>query len=107
VVSLWTLYRDVRFDYNRSDLQASEVKKVSEIARYMKQNPSLKVGLDGSMDPRGADPRNLDLSHRRVAAIRDALITAGVPANRIQMGAFENTRLARDRQVAVLLCTAN
>jgi outer membrane protein OmpA-like peptidoglycan-associated protein len=107
MVSLWTLYRDLRFDYNRSDLQASEMKKVSDIARYMKANPSLKVGLDGAMDPRGLDPRNQLLSDRRVNAIRDALINAGVPASRMQMGAFGDTRLTRDRRVAVLLCTAN
>jgi outer membrane protein OmpA-like peptidoglycan-associated protein len=107
VVSFWTLYRDFRFDYNRSDLQPSEVKKVSEIARYVKANPSLKVGLDGSMDPRGTDPRNQILCDRRVTTIREALIKAGVPASSIQTGAFEDTRLARDRRVAVLLCTAN
>jgi outer membrane protein OmpA-like peptidoglycan-associated protein len=107
VVSLWTLYRDFRFEYNRSDLQASEAKKVSEIARYMKANPSLKIGLDGSMDPRGLDPRNQGLSDRRVSAIRDALIKAGVPASKIQLGAFGDKQLARDRRVAVLLCTAN
>jgi peptidoglycan-associated lipoprotein len=101
------LYRDIRFDYNRFDLQASEGRKVSEIARYMKQNPSLKIGLDGSMDPRGLDPRDQDLSNRRVGAIRDALINAGVPASRIQLGAFGDTRLTRDRRVAVLLCTVN
>jgi outer membrane protein OmpA-like peptidoglycan-associated protein len=106
-VSLWTLYRDLQFSYNRSDLQDSEIKKVSEIALYMKANGSLKVGLDGSMDPRGSDPRNQDLSDRRVTAIRDALIDAGVPATRIQMGAFGDSRLTRDRRVAVLICTAN
>jgi len=50
----------------------------------MQQNPSLQVGIDGSMDPRGTDPRNQDLSNRRVGAVRDALIQAGVPAYRIQ-----------------------
>jgi len=107
VVSLWTLYRDFRFDYNQSDLQSSETNKVSEIARYLQANPSLKVAIDGSMDPRGSDPRNQDLSDRRVSAIRDALVKAGVPATKIQMGAFGDTRLARDRRVAVLVCTAN
>jgi outer membrane protein OmpA-like peptidoglycan-associated protein len=59
------------------------------------------------MDPRGLDPRDQDLSNRRVGAIRDALINAGVPASRIQLGAFGDTRLTRDRRVAVLLCTVN
>jgi outer membrane protein OmpA-like peptidoglycan-associated protein len=101
------LYRDLRFEYNRSELLGSEVKKVSDIARYMKQNPSLNVGLDGSMDPRGLDPRSQDLTERRVSAIRDALLKAGIPSSRIQVGAFGDTRLIRDRRVAVLLCTAS
>jgi outer membrane protein OmpA-like peptidoglycan-associated protein len=103
----WTLYRDFRFDYESFNLTSSDKKKVLEIARYMKKNPSLAIGLDGSMDPRGKDPRNLELSNHRVNAIRDALIEAGVPSSRIQMGAFGDMHLAHDRRVAVLLCTAN
>jgi outer membrane protein OmpA-like peptidoglycan-associated protein len=83
------------------------MKKVHEIARYMKKNPSLEVGLDGSMDPRGTDPRNPTLCEHRVRTIRDALIEAGVPSDRIQTGAFGDTHLAQDRRVAVLLCTSN
>jgi outer membrane protein OmpA-like peptidoglycan-associated protein len=101
------LYRDFQFDYNQSDLQASETKKVSEIAQYLKNNPSLKVAIDGTMDPRGNDPRNQDLSDQRVDSIRDALINAGVPTSKIQLGAFGDTRLTRDRRVAVLVRTAN
>jgi outer membrane protein OmpA-like peptidoglycan-associated protein len=107
VVTLWTLFRDLQFDYNRSELQASEKKKVSEIAQYLKSNPSLKIAIDGSMDPSGSDPRNQELSDQRVNGIRDALINAGVPDSKIQLGAFGDTRLTRDRRVAVLVRTAN
>jgi outer membrane protein OmpA-like peptidoglycan-associated protein len=103
----WTLYRDFRFNYDSAILSDSGLQKVSEIARYMKKNQSLKVGLDGTMDPRGTDPRNQDLSNHRVSAIRDALVEAGVPAYRIQVGAFGDRQLVQDRRVAVLLCTAN
>jgi outer membrane protein OmpA-like peptidoglycan-associated protein len=103
----WTLYRAFRFDYDRSDLGDSEMKKVSEIALYLKSNPSLAIGLDGSMDPRGTDPRNQDLNNHRVSAIRDALIQSGVPISRIQVGAFGDKHLVHDRRVPALLCTAN
>jgi outer membrane protein OmpA-like peptidoglycan-associated protein len=105
-VSNWSNYREVQFDYNRSDLQASEQRKVTEIARYLNANPSLIVGLDGSMDPRGTDPRNQELNDRRVGTIRNSLIQAGVADSRIHIGAFGNGQMARDRQVAVLLRTA-
>jgi outer membrane protein OmpA-like peptidoglycan-associated protein len=107
VIDRWTSFRDFWFDFNRADLQTSQMSKVSEVAAYMKQNPSLRVGIDGSMDPRGTDPRNQDLSDRRVSAVRDALIQAGVPASKIQMGTFGDAQLTRDRRVEVLTRTGN
>jgi len=81
--------------------------KVSEVVAYMKQNPSLRVGIDGSMDPRGTEPRNQDLSDRRVSAVRDALIKAGVPAAQIQVGTFGDAQYTRDRRVEVLVRTSS
>jgi len=107
IVSSWTLFRDIQFVYNQSDLQPSEVRKVSEIVEYLQANPSLKVGLDGSSDPRGSDPSNQDLSNQRIDVIHEALVNAGVPDSRIEMGAFGDTNLTRDRRVAVLLKTVN
>jgi outer membrane protein OmpA-like peptidoglycan-associated protein len=106
VVDRWTSFREFVFEFNRADIQASDTSKVSEIAAYMKQNPSLRIGIDGSMDPRGTDPRNQDLSDRRISAVRDALIQAGVPSSKIQSGAYGDAKLARDRRVEVLISTS-
>jgi outer membrane protein OmpA-like peptidoglycan-associated protein len=106
VVDRWTSYRDFDFEYDRADMRNSDATKVSEIATYMKQNPSLQVGIDGSMDPRGTDPRNQQLSDRRVDTVRTALINAGVPASRIKTGAFGDTSLTKDRRVEVLIITS-
>lgn len=95
------------FEYDRAEIRSSDASKISEIAVYMNQNPSLQVGIDGSMDPRGTDPRNQNLSDRRIGAVRDALIQAGVPAYKIQAGAFGDTELTRDRRVEVLVRTGN
>jgi outer membrane protein OmpA-like peptidoglycan-associated protein len=72
----------------------------------MNQNPSLQIGIDGSMDPRGSDPRDQNLSDRRVSAVRDALVQAGVPSYKILTGAFGDTQLTRDRRVEVLISTS-
>ena len=71
----------------------------------MRQNPSLRVGLDGYATPRGSDAYNL--SGRRVDAVRDALVQAGVPAGNIQTGAFGDQRLTRDGRVEVLVRSSN
>jgi outer membrane protein OmpA-like peptidoglycan-associated protein len=78
---------------------------VADIAAHLKQNPSLQLGIDSSVNPDGASRRNLDLAKRRGNAVRDALIAAGVPASNIKSGVFGNTGQRRDRRVEVLIRT--
>ena len=106
LVDRWTSFREFMFGYDSADIQSSDATKISDIATYMKQNPSLQVGIDGSMDPRGTDPRDQKLSNRRVDAVRNALIHAGVPASRIKTGTFGDPALAKDRRVEVLIITS-
>jgi len=84
----WSTFRDFLFDFDKSAIRSNETSHVSDIAAYMRQNASAQVGIDGHTDPRGTDPYNQDLSERRVNAIRDALVSAGVSAGRIKTGAF-------------------
>jgi outer membrane protein OmpA-like peptidoglycan-associated protein len=57
------------------------------------------------MDPR--DPRGQEIGNRRVSTVRDALIQAGVPAHRIQTGAFGDSGRRNDRRVEVLMSSGN
>jgi len=84
----WSSFRDFLFDFDKSAIRSNETKHVSDIASYMKQNPSAQVGIDGHTDPRGTDAFNQGLSERRVNAISEALVNAGVSSSRIKTGAF-------------------
>jgi outer membrane protein OmpA-like peptidoglycan-associated protein len=109
----WTTFKDVLFDFDKSNLRANEQPEINEIASYLQQNPAFTVGIDGHADPRGTDRYNQALSERRVSAIKAALMQAGVPAEKIQTGAFGESRLKctdkteecwqRDRRVEVLM----
>lgn len=103
----WTSYREFWFDQNSAVVRDSETFMLTEIASYMKKNPSLQLGIDASMNPRGSNPQDQDLSNRRVNAIRDALVEAGVPIQMITFGAYGDPELRRDRRVEVLIATAN
>jgi outer membrane protein OmpA-like peptidoglycan-associated protein len=104
VVDHWTPYRNFTFDNGRANIRASETSQISDIAAYMAKNPSLRLGIDGSTDT--TNPHNRDLSDRRVSAVRDALIQAGTPTYKIETGPFGDPQLRRERQVEVLLITA-
>ena len=86
----WNSYRDYTFNVNSDDILSSDGNKAREIADYMNQNPSFRVAIDGS-------------NARRVSNVRDALINAGVPAYKIQTGAFGDPQLRRNSRVAVLV----
>jgi len=112
----WSSFRNFLFDFDKSAIRSNETSHVSDVAAYMKQNPSARVGIDGYADPRGTDPYNQGLSERRVDAIRDALVKAGVAGDKIETGAFGEQRLLcndsteacwqTDRRVEVLISTA-
>jgi outer membrane protein OmpA-like peptidoglycan-associated protein len=90
--SRWTLVKEFMFDFDRSDIRNSESRKPAEVAAYMSQNPSVRLGLAGYTNTQSTDQYNLPLSQRRVATVRDALIQAGVPADRIETGTFGTDR---------------
>lgn len=102
IVGRWASYRVIDFDYARSELSAADRSVISDVAAYMAKNPSLQVGLDGYNDPNS--PR---LSERRVGTVREALIAAGVPPSKIQVGAFGDPQLRTDRRVEMLLSTGS
>jgi outer membrane protein OmpA-like peptidoglycan-associated protein len=107
IVNHWTSYREYMFAYNDYRVQDSDAMKSSHIAAYLNANPSLVLGLDGTMAANGTDPRDQTLSDNRVAAVRQSLIDAGVPAYKIKTGMFGDEINRKDRRVEVLFITAS
>jgi len=111
----WTTFKDILFDFDRSNLRGNEQPEIDQIAAYLRENPNFTVGIDGHADPRGTPVYNQALSERRVSTIKSALMKAGVSADRILSGAFGESRLKcndkseecwqRDRRVEVLMGT--
>ena len=81
-------FKDILFDTDKSDIRSNETSKIADIAAHLKQNAPMQVGIGGYADPRGTDQHNQGLSERRVNAIRDALVKAGVASDKIQTSAF-------------------
>lgn len=86
----WSPCREYQFNAYDDELLRGDSDKASEVARYMDQNPSMRVGIDG-------------MNATRVDNVRSALIGAGVPAYKIRTGPFGDPQLRNDARVAVLL----
>ena len=92
-VAGWVSLRDITFEFDEADIRPSEMSNISDIASYANQNPGVRLGIDGSTDlRRGTNQYNVALRQQRVANVRDALMRAGVSADRIETGSFAAER---------------
>lgn len=106
VMKSWSSFRNVWFVLNRTNLDASETRKIGEIVRYLELNPAAEVGIDSSVDAIHAEPEDRATNTSRIGTIRDALINDGVPESRIKVGSFSDDNPAFERRVAVLVRTS-
>ena len=84
------LYVAIQFIIDKHNVQASEMHKLEEIARYMRNNPTKKVALSGYADVETANPSyNLKLSEKRVnEVIRLLSDRYGIDSYRLNTKAF-------------------
>lgn len=73
----------LRFAFDRSDLDEGAEKALASVLKELRQNPGLTVDLEGSTDATGTRDYNLQLSRRRVEVVRRYLLVRGVEARRI------------------------
>jgi len=77
----------VRFGYDSTSVSSSESAKIEQVAAAM-QSSSSRLIIAGFTDDRGTEEYNRGLGERRALAVRQALIDAGVPADRVQTVSF-------------------
>ena len=72
------------FDFDSAQLRPETAQLVREIAVMLQQNPNWVIEIAGHTDSIGGADHNLRLSGRRAASIKQALISNGVAASRLQ-----------------------
>ena len=64
----------IYFGFASAAIRPESERVLKDIADTLKRNPAWKLRIEGHTDGLGSDAANLDLSKRRSAAVRDALI---------------------------------
>ena len=73
----------VQFGFNRSALDDKALTALVALIGELRRNPKLLVELEGYADARGAREYNVQLSQRRVEAVRRYLVQNGIELARI------------------------
>jgi peptidoglycan-associated lipoprotein len=73
----------VYFDFDKYDIRTDAQPILAAQAAWLKKYPAVAVRIEGNCDERGTREYNLALGARRANAVREFLVSNGVPGGRI------------------------
>ena len=82
----------VLFGYDSSELDDDDRSVLDNQAKFLNQNPSLKVTIEGHCDERGTREYNLALGEKRASAVKDYLTSVGINSERISVVSYGKER---------------
>jgi outer membrane protein OmpA-like peptidoglycan-associated protein len=75
----------VYFDSNSASTPAGTASLLEALVAYSKTSPNTKLSISGFHDKTGDADKNHELAKKRAMGVRDLLIAAGVPEDRIML----------------------
>ena len=83
---------DILYATNSSELTEKSKFILKGFARFLKENPTIQVSIQGHTDDVGDDSKNLELSEQRAVGVKQYLISQGVKAERLNAEGFGETQ---------------
>ncbi len=86
----------INFETGKSDIKSESQPIVDQIVEMLKQNPDLKVCVEGHTDNVGSDKSNQTLSENRAKSVMTALISGGIEKSRLSSKGWGATKPIED-----------
>lgn len=84
--------RTVNFPFDSSTLTDSARRTLQDNVRFLQNNPTVEVQVEGHCDERGGVQYNLALGERRARAVRDYMVAMGISSSRLSTISFGKER---------------
>jgi outer membrane protein OmpA-like peptidoglycan-associated protein len=85
---------DVHFDFDKATLTKEGQEILARDVRTIKENPGIKVQIEGHTCAHGKEDYNMALGERRANAVKEYLVKEGIDASRLSTISYGETRLA-------------
>ena len=83
---------------NKTDMKPESAALMAEVVKLLKQNPTLRLRIEGHTDTQGTPAYNVTLSDGRSKSVMLALLKAGIDPARLQAKGFGQTRPVADNE---------
>lgn len=84
--------KDILFATNSYELNAASKFVIDQFIVFLKENPKIKIEIQGHTDDKGNPAENLKLSDNRSKAVMEYIVSKGVAQNRITAQGFGQTK---------------
>lgn len=84
--------RAITFDVNKSTIKPESMGFLNDMAKFLKDNGTVKLEIDGHTDSDGDDASNLKLSQSRADAVKTQLVSMGIDGSRLTTKGFGETK---------------
>ena len=92
--------KNVFFATGSYKLLPKSFKSLDEVATILKSDDLLQIQIDGHTDAQGDDAKNMTLSENRAKAVKDYLVSKGVPDTRTNSTGYGETKPVADNKTA-------
>ncbi len=90
--ALDVIFENLIFASNSANIDATSLDDLDLLVTIMKEDPYLKLSIEGHTDNRGDSQYNLELSRLRAEAVKQHLIDGGISVDRIRAIGYGQTR---------------
>ncbi|HNX24210.1 MAG TPA: OmpA family protein [Spirochaetota bacterium] len=80
--------KPVYFSFNSSEITIADIPYLHKLIEHLRQNPGVRISLEGYSDGIGSYKSNLDISRRRAERVKDYIVKAGIKKDRINTKGF-------------------
>jgi len=74
---------DAYFDYDSAEIRADAKEVLRKDADFFRRYPTMHITIEGHCDERGSTEYNLALGDRRANAVKQYIVSLGIPADRL------------------------
>jgi outer membrane protein OmpA-like peptidoglycan-associated protein len=85
-------FEDVHFDFDRYSLRPEATRVLDEAVNAMRQDPTLRLTIEGHTCNIGTAEYNLALGNRRATAVREYLVSRGIGTDRLNTVSYGEER---------------
>jgi outer membrane protein OmpA-like peptidoglycan-associated protein len=83
-INMYGLY----FDFGSDKLKIESAPAIEQLVKYLKENPNVKIQVEGHTDNIGTSTANLTLSEKRASTVKNDIVKNGIGTERLNIKGF-------------------